>query len=144
VASKELGKVITLKPAKLTSGKRFDKCRGKLEFQGLSFRYPSRPDFKTFDDFNLILEPGKTTAIVGPSGSGKSTLVHLIERWYEPECGRILLDDEPIKDLDECCYRSQIGLVQQVGSFQSRVTQCLDLNFLTRIQIFSMTPCSRT
>ncbi|CAD6589118.1 MAG: hypothetical protein ASARMPREDX12_003604 [Alectoria sarmentosa] len=106
-------KVTTLKHANLIGGRRFDRCRGKLEFQGISFRYPSRPDLKIFNDFNLIIEPGKTTAIIGPSGSGKSNLVSLIERWYEPERGRIVLEDEPITELDVFCYRSKIGLVQQ-------------------------------
>ena len=115
MASNELKKVTTLKHANLTGGRRFDRCRGKLEFQGISFRYPSRPDLKIFNDFNLIIEPGKTTAIIGPSGSGKSSLVSLIERWYEPERGRIVLDDEPIIELDVFCSRSKIGLVQQVN-----------------------------
>lgn len=144
MALRELQKVIALKPAGYRSGKGLSECRGKLEFEGISFAYPSRPDLKVFNGFNLVLEPGKTTAIVGPSGSGKSSIVNLIERWYEPECGRLVLDGESITELDVFCYRSKIGLVQQVSPFQSLQRWSLYLKSVFRIQLFSMTPCFRT
>jgi len=142
VASKELGNVITLDNENLAIGKSLQHCRGKLELQGLSFRYYSRPESKIFDSLSLTLEPGKTTAIVGPSGSGKSRLISLIERWYEPESGQILLDDELVKQLDELSYRSHIGLVQQV----TKPFPLAPETYLTtpaRIQISSTTPCFR-
>lgn len=114
VAAKALETVIVLKPAESRNGKCFDQCQGKIEFRDLSFRYPSRPNL-VFNDFNLVLESGTTTAIVGPSGSGKSSLVNLIERWYEPESGQILLDDEPLAEMNATCLRRKIGLVQQVS-----------------------------
>lgn len=144
MALDELKKVIVLRPAELQRGKRLGECRGKLELQGISFAYPSRPDLKVFNDFNLVLEPGKTTAIVGPSGSGKSSIVNLIERWYEPESGRLVLDGESIIELDVFCFRSKIGLVQQVCPFQSSLRLHLGLNSVIRNQLFSMTPCFRT
>ena len=113
VAAKALEKVISLNPVESRSGKCFDQCQGKIEFRDLSFRYPSRPKL-VLNGFNLVLESGTTTAIVGPSGSGKSSLVNLIERWYEPESGQILLDGEPLADMDANCLRRKIGLVQQV------------------------------
>lgn len=53
-----------------------------------------------FQDFSLELKPGQMMALVGPSGEGKSTCVSLLERFYEPEQGEILLDEEPLKSYD--------------------------------------------
>jgi ATP-binding cassette subfamily B (MDR/TAP) protein 1 len=54
-----------------------------ITFDNVAFSYPSRPNVQILDGFNLTLEAGKVTAIVGPSGSGKSTIVGLVQRWYE-------------------------------------------------------------
>lgn len=71
-----------------------DKTKSKLEtvtegieFKNVTFRYPTRQEQKTLDDFSCTFEFGKTTALVGPSGSGKSTIVQLIERFYDAESG---------------------------------------------------------
>ena len=66
--------------------------RGSIEFKNVTFRYPTRPEQKVLDDFSATFEEGKTTAIVGASGSGKSTIIQLIERFYDPENGSIVLD----------------------------------------------------
>ena len=66
--------------------------KGTIEFKNVTFRYPSRPEQKILDQFSCRFEQGKTTAIVGASGSGKSTIVQLLERFYDPEEGEILLD----------------------------------------------------
>jgi len=73
--------------------------KGEIKFENVEFYYPSRPDQKVLQNFNFTFEMGKTTAIVGPSGSGKSTVVQLMERFYDPSEGRILVDGEDLKDL---------------------------------------------
>lgn len=114
-AVKTLEPVLVLGSAEPRKGRCFKECRGKIEFRNVSFSYPSRPEHGVFRGLNLLLEPGTTTAIVGPSGSGKSSLVTLIERWFEPSDGEILLDDQTLASLDATCLRRQIGLVQQVN-----------------------------
>jgi len=65
----------------------------KIEFKGVNFTYPSRKDLPVLKDFNCVFEAGKTTALVGPSGSGKSTVIQLLERFYDPTEGQVLIDD---------------------------------------------------
>lgn len=90
-----------------------DSPRGKIVFENISFRYPSREDIVIFSELNLEIEPGKTVAVVGPSGSGKSTLAALLLRLYDPENGVIFLDDNNIKNLDPTWLRQHIGTVSQ-------------------------------
>jgi ATP-binding cassette subfamily B protein len=89
------------------------KVRGRIRFEHVEFRYPSRPDSLALDDFNLEIRPGETVAIVGPSGAGKSTSFQLLLRFYEAASGRILIDDTNISRLDPLELRKQIGLVPQ-------------------------------
>ncbi|XP_073294013.1 ABC transporter B family member 19 [Primulina huaijiensis] len=86
---------------------------GNIEFNNVTFSYPSRPDVLIFKDFSIFFPAGKTMAVVGGSGSGKSTVVSLIERFYDPNQGAILLDGEDIKTLQLRWLRNQIGLVNQ-------------------------------
>jgi ATP-binding cassette subfamily B (MDR/TAP) protein 1 len=86
---------------------------GAIEFQGVSFAYPSRPDKMVFRDFSLRVPAGQTVALVGESGSGKSTAVSLIERFYDPAEGSVLLDGQDIRGLDLGWLRSHLGLVSQ-------------------------------
>nr|GFA09766.1 ABC transporter B family member 19 [Tanacetum cinerariifolium] len=79
----------------------------------LVFCYPSRPDVLIFRNFSIFFPAGKTVAVVGGSGSGKSTVVSLIERFYDPNEGQILLDNVDIKTLQLRWLRDQIGLVNQ-------------------------------
>ncbi|CAM6101081.1 unnamed protein product [Calypogeia fissa] len=90
-----------------------EKVDGRIELRRIDFVYPSRPDVHIFKDFSLTIPAGKTVAIVGSSGSGKSTVVSLIERFYDPISGEVLLDDHDIKKLDVKWLRAQIGLVNQ-------------------------------
>jgi ABC-type multidrug transport system fused ATPase/permease subunit len=62
---------------------------------------------------NLDIQPGKTIAVVGPSGSGKSTLVNLILRFYDPDCGAVLVDGNDLKALNLAWLRHHIGYVSQ-------------------------------
>ena len=86
---------------------------GTYEFKNVNFRYPSKPELHVMNNLNLTIEGGKTTALVGPSGSGKSTIIQLIERFYDPESGRILLDGKDIKSINLNSMRSIIGYVGQ-------------------------------
>lgn len=87
--------------------------RGKLSFENVSFRYPTRLDVSALAEFSLTVEPGETVAIVGPSGAGKSTLFQLAERFYDPQAGTIKLDGVPITAVDPADVRRRIALVPQ-------------------------------
>jgi ATP-binding cassette subfamily B protein len=87
--------------------------RGAIRFEHVKFRYPSRPDSYALSDFTLEIAPGETIALVGPSGAGKSTSFQLMLRFYDPESGRVLLDDVDIRHADPHDVRTHIGLVPQ-------------------------------
>jgi ATP-binding cassette subfamily B protein len=89
--------------------------RGSLSFRNVTFCYPTRPETKALDNFNLEVEPGETVAIVGPSGAGKSTLFQLVERFYDPQSGTIRLDGVPLTKADPADIRSRIAFVPQDG-----------------------------
>ncbi len=89
--------------------------RGKLAFERVTFRYPSRPELPALHDFSLTIEPGETVAIVGPSGAGKSTLFQLAERFYDPQSGAIKIDGVPLASADPGQIRARIALVPQDG-----------------------------
>lgn len=90
-----------------------EEVRGEIEFKNIDFAYPSRPDFPVLEGFSLRVMPGETLGVVGGSGSGKSTVISLLERFYDPVRGDILLDKENIKNLQLKWLRSQMGLVSQ-------------------------------
>jgi ATP-binding cassette subfamily B (MDR/TAP) protein 1 len=96
-----------------TVGKTLDSVEGKLEFKQIKHIYPSRPEVTVLEDFNLLIPAGKKIALVGTSGSGKSTLVHLIQRFYLPVAGQVLLDGHDISTLNLCWLRQQISVVSQ-------------------------------
>jgi ATP-binding cassette subfamily B (MDR/TAP) protein 1 len=87
--------------------------QGNIAFRDVHFAYPSRPDVVILNRFSLDFPAGKIVALIGGSGSGKSTVVSLIERFYEPLSGTILLDGHDISGLDCKWLRGQIGLVNQ-------------------------------
>eukprot|EP00262_Sarcandra_glabra_P000204 TRINITY_DN1028_c0_g1_i1.p1 TRINITY_DN1028_c0_g1~~TRINITY_DN1028_c0_g1_i1.p1 ORF type:complete len:1276 (-),score=248.81 TRINITY_DN1028_c0_g1_i1:261-4088(-) len=87
--------------------------RGDIELQHVSFKYPTRPDVQIFRDLSLSIPPGQTVALVGESGSGKSTVIGLLERFYDPDSGKILLDGVEIQKFNLRWMRQQMGLVSQ-------------------------------
>ena len=87
--------------------------RGALRFEHVEFRYPSRPDQAAIHDFSLRIEPGETVALVGPSGAGKTTLFQLLQRFHDPQQGRISIDGEDLRALDLAELRGCYALVPQ-------------------------------
>ncbi len=86
---------------------------GRVEFDGVGFSYPVRPEVRVLDEVSLSLEPGKVVALVGPSGAGKSTIAALLLRLYDPDDGAVRLDGRNIRELDARWLRERIGTVAQ-------------------------------
>lgn len=85
-----------------------------IDFQKVDFRYPTRPDVQILKKFCLSVEEGKTIALVGPSGCGKSTVIQLLQRFYDPERGRISIGiDEISRDISLPNLRSKLSIVSQ-------------------------------
>jgi ATP-binding cassette subfamily B protein len=86
---------------------------GALEFERVTFHYPTRPETSALNDFSLKVRPRERLALVGPSGAGKTTIFQLAERFYDPQAGRLLLDDVDLKDADPADVRERIAIVPQ-------------------------------
>ena len=91
-------------PARLT---------GAIRFDHVSFRYPARPETLAMEDVVLDVAPGETVALVGPSGAGKTTMIQLIQRFYDPDQGAVLLDGIDLRQMNRSTFRRQIALVPQ-------------------------------
>jgi ABC-type multidrug transport system fused ATPase/permease subunit len=93
------------------------KTENAIEFKKVNFGYPSTEDFRdgkpVINNVSFKIKKGDRVALVGPSGSGKSTILSLIERFYEPDSGEILLEGVPVRELSRDALRSQIGYVEQ-------------------------------
>jgi ATP-binding cassette subfamily B protein len=87
--------------------------KGAIAFEDVTFHYPSRPETSALNAVSLQVAPGETVALVGPSGAGKTTIIQLIERFYDPEQGRITLDGIDLRDLARAEYRRALALVPQ-------------------------------
>lgn len=87
--------------------------RGEIIFDGVTFHYPTRPSQSALETMDLTIRPGETVALVGPSGAGKTTVIQLIQRFYDPDKGRILLDGIDLKDMGRGDFRRSIALVPQ-------------------------------
>ncbi|OBZ86718.1 Multidrug resistance protein 2 [Choanephora cucurbitarum] len=86
---------------------------GEIEFKNVKFSYPTRPDITILKRLDLKIKPGMTVAFVGPSGSGKSTSIQLIQRFYDPLSGIVLLDGKDLKEYNVTWLRNKIGVVSQ-------------------------------
>ncbi|CAM0884760.1 unnamed protein product [Alopecurus aequalis] len=95
------------------NGKQLEGIKGDVELKDVYFSYPARPEQLIFDGFSLHVSSGTTMAIVGESGSGKSTIISLVERFYDPQAGEVLIDGINIKILHLDSIRGKIGLVSQ-------------------------------
>ncbi|XP_035291591.1 ATP-binding cassette sub-family B member 9 [Anguilla anguilla] len=88
-------------------------CKGLVEFQNVTFAYPTRPEAEILKDVSFAVRPGEVTALVGPSGSGKSSCVSLLENFYAPLQGQVLLDGRPVHTYQHSYLHSQVALVGQ-------------------------------
>lgn len=86
--------------------------RSEISFESVRFRYPSRSDY-VFEGLDLIIPAGRSLAIVGENGAGKTTLIKLLSRMYDPEAGRILIDDKGLDDIDPESWRSRLAVLFQ-------------------------------
>uniref|UniRef100_UPI0037E85483 bile salt export pump n=1 Tax=Semicossyphus pulcher TaxID=241346 RepID=UPI0037E85483 len=96
-----------------TEGEKWGTFRGELEFLNCKFTYPTRPDTQVLKGLLVSVKPGQTLAFVGSSGCGKSTSVQLLERFYDPDEGRVLIDGWPSQTVNVPFLRAQIGIVSQ-------------------------------
>eukprot|EP01137_Pigoraptor_chileana_P000431 Opistho-2@36621 len=114
-ASARIFELLDRKPSIPTrGGDRFEgDFKGHIAFENVRFRYPSRDDVEVLRGVSFRVEPGQVCALVGPSGQGKSTIIALLERFYDPTEGRILLDKMPLSSMDPSWVHTQIALVSQ-------------------------------
>uniref|UniRef100_A0A8C7XR65 ABC-type oligopeptide transporter ABCB9 n=1 Tax=Oryzias sinensis TaxID=183150 RepID=A0A8C7XR65_9TELE len=90
-----------------------DTCTGLVEFKDITFAYPTRPETDILQGVSFALQPGEVTALVGPSGSGKSSCVSLLENFYLPQQGQVLLDGKPVNTFQHTYLHSKVALVSQ-------------------------------
>ncbi|XP_004304810.1 PREDICTED: ABC transporter B family member 4-like [Fragaria vesca subsp. vesca] len=96
-----------------TKGMVLDDIHGDIELRDIYFSYPTRPNEQIFHGLTVSIPSGTTTALVGQSGSGKSTVICLIERFYDPQAGEVLIDGINLRDFQLKWIRGKIGLVSQ-------------------------------
>ncbi|KAK6625886.1 hypothetical protein RUM43_006185 [Polyplax serrata] len=99
-----------------TSGKELSSIKGEVILKDVSFHYPSRPEVQVLKNVNLHIKCGEKVALVGASGSGKSTIIQLLQRFYDPSQGTILLDGTQVQELNVRWMRQQFGIVGQEPS----------------------------
>jgi ABC-type multidrug transport system fused ATPase/permease subunit len=84
-----------------------------IHIQQLNFSYPSRPDQQILTNLDIDIPAGKTIALVGKSGCGKSTIIGLLQRFYDPDGGAVIVNDKNLKDINLKSHRQRIGVVTQ-------------------------------
>ena len=87
--------------------------KGRIDFDEVTFHYPSRPDRSALENVTLEIAPGETVALVGPSGAGKTTVIQLIQRFWDPDAGVVRLDGINLRDMARADFRQAIALVPQ-------------------------------
>jgi ABC-type multidrug transport system fused ATPase/permease subunit len=116
---------------KSNEGTKIENIKGNIEFTDVTFNYPTKPEVKVLNNFSMKVEGGNVVAIVGSSGSGKSTISSLVQRFYDPKEGSVLLDEINLKDLDSSWLHNQIGFVSQEpvlfsGTIEENISYSVD------------------
>jgi len=126
-SQKRLNEFLKLKPAIVNTAKQPDlHLHGKIRFSDVSFTY-EHTNIQALNHFDLTINPGEKVLVLGKTGSGKTTLAQLILRFFDPSTGEILLDDQPLKNLDLEKVREQIGYVpQDVFLFSDTIKNNID------------------
>ncbi|MBZ3889895.1 Bile salt export pump [Sciurus carolinensis] len=96
-----------------TAGEKWDNFQGKIDFVDCKFTYPSRPETQVLNGLSVSVNPGQTLAFVGTSGCGKSTSIQLLERFYDPDEGKVMIDGHDSRKVNIQFLRSHIGIVSQ-------------------------------
>lgn len=114
-ASEKVFEYLNIKPVmQITRSYESDaSIQGAIEFKNVQFSYPIRPDVPILKDISFTCKPGEVVALVGPSGSGKSSCISLLERFYQPSKGQILIDGIPISNYNHKFIHRVIALVGQ-------------------------------
>lgn len=113
-ASERIFEYLDIKPTlQITRAYEPDSIQGAIEFKNVHFTYPTRLDMPILKGISFSIRPGEVVALVGPSGSGKSSCVGLLERFYKPDKGEILIDGIPIGDYNHKYIHKVIALVGQ-------------------------------
>ncbi|MBN3326378.1 ABCBB protein, partial [Atractosteus spatula] len=94
-------------------GEKWSNFKGDIEFMDCKFTYPARPDITVLNGLSVSVKPGQTLAFVGSSGCGKSTSVQLLERFYDPDEGKVRIDGHDTRNVNVSFLRSKIGIVSQ-------------------------------
>lgn len=113
------------------TGEQLPKMDGSLGMRNVYFRYPNRPERRVLNGLSLNVETGQYIGLVGASGCGKSTIISLLERFFDPEAGEILVDGKDISMLNVKSYRSHLALVSQEptlyhGTIRDNITMGTD------------------
>uniref|UniRef100_A0A8C0P5K8 Bile salt export pump n=2 Tax=Canis lupus familiaris TaxID=9615 RepID=A0A8C0P5K8_CANLF len=96
-----------------SAGEKWDNFQGQVDFVDCKFTYPSRPDTQVLNGLSVSVRPGQTLAFVGSSGCGKSTSIQLLERFYDPDQGKVMIDGHDSRKVNVQFLRSNIGIVSQ-------------------------------
>jgi ABC-type multidrug transport system fused ATPase/permease subunit len=96
-----------------TKGESNKRIKGDIEFNDVSFFYPSRPEFQVLKNVSFKVNKGETVALVGPSGSGKSTIASMVLRFYDPQSGAITIDEKNVNDFGLTELRDNMAIVPQ-------------------------------
>jgi ATP-binding cassette subfamily B protein len=111
-ASERLREILALQPER-QGGASLPQFRGEVSMDGVTFRYPSRPEREILRGVTFQAQPGQRVALVGSSGGGKSTIFSLLLGFYEAESGSIRFDGQDVAKLDVANLRKQMAVVPQ-------------------------------